>query len=544
MTLDIPKLLDWGKPGPLELDQTTIMVRRALVPPQSKAFWNIWREQKEELTRLGVFVRLHNKVWMVFWKQDEPAPEPRSGLAIAGTEITLPAFVRKNLRDYQVEPVETMLAQLQTNPRILNGSDMGTGKTYVALAVCACLKLKPVAVCRIAAKPAWQEVAELFGLEIIVANREKIKTGNTKLGYWAKNTFIWTLPKNSLLILDEVHADGAINGSKNSLMLRAVRDQGMHALALSASAASSPLKMRALGHFLGLHNWFDFYPWLYKHGCEQCDYGFEFNCGLSWGQRSSMLRFGGQTQIEKLQREVMSRIHADIFEADKGVRVRKSEIPNFPRTTIIPVRLQFDTAKINKIYEEMEAELAELADKEKGDQKGQELIIMTRARQKTELLKVPGIISDIEEAIEENQSVAIFCNYKETVAALAERLKTNCLVTGDQSPAEKQKAMADFQSNRSRVIVCNNQAGGESISLHCLDGVYARLAIIFPSFWAESILQCTGRVDRDGGKLPSIQKILFAAGTVEERAYQALCGKLKNIQSFNGDLGITDFDLR
>jgi hypothetical protein len=42
-----------------------------------------------------------------------------------------------------------------------------------------------------------------------------------------------------------------------------------------------------------------------------------------------------------------------------------------------------------------------------------------------------------------------------------------------------------------------------------------------------------GRVHRAGGKTPSMQRILFAAGTVEEKVQQSVVKKIKRLKTLN-----------
>jgi hypothetical protein len=87
------------------------------------------------------------------------------------------------------------------------------------------------------------------------------------------------------------------------------------------------------------------------------------------------------------------------------------------------------------------------------------------------------------------------------------------------------------------VIVCNIASGGVGVSLHDTRGRYARLALISPNYSAIQLRQTLGRVWRQGGKTKSIQKIIFAAGTIEERACDAVRSKLQNLALLNdGDL--------
>ena len=70
-----------------------------------------------------------------------------------------------------------------------------------------------------------------------------------------------------------------------------------------------------------------------------------------------------------------------------------------------------------------------------------------------------------------------------------------------------------------------------------LTGEFPRHSIISPSYSAINLVQALGRIHRAEGKTPCIQKIVFAAGTIEERCCQRVQAKLDNLDLLNdGDL--------
>tara|TARA_Y100000588_G_C13888717_1_gene767717 strand:- start:498 stop:758 length:261 start_codon:yes stop_codon:yes gene_type:complete len=77
------------------------------------------------------------------------------------------------------------------------------------------------------------------------------------------------------------------------------------------------------------------------------------------------------------------------------------------------------------------------------------------------------------------------------------------------------------------------QAGGTGLSLHDEDGGHPRVALISPTFSAVELRQALGRVHRASGKSKSIQKIVFAANTVEDRVAAAVRRKLNNLDMIN-----------
>ena len=404
----------------------------------------------------------------------------------------------------------------------LNGSETGTGKTLCGVEVAR--RLSPPAVVVVCPKiviPAWVATFEEQGVSVSsVINYEKLRTGRTALGSWIKNQFIWNLPKDSLVIWDEVQrGQGAF--TKNSRMLIGAKLAGLKSLMLSATAAEDPTEMRALGYLLGLHKLTNFIPWAKERGCD-----FDL-----WGK----LAFTKSAKIAKAHLEVL---HDDIYPS-KGVKLTRSDLAeHFRDSIVIADPLDFgDDGDIKKIYAAMEEELRALSETTKKDDpesKGSALVTQLRARQSVELLKVPAILELIEDARAEGRSVAVFLNFDASVKAVTDRLKEPYgLVVGGQKESERSDSVNKFQSGDIHIIICNMSAGGLGVSLHDERGDSPRTALISPSFNAKEIQQVKGRVDRAGAKSTSIQRILFAAGTIEERIIKQVNFKINNMETLH-----------
>jgi SNF2 family DNA or RNA helicase len=263
-------------------------------------------------------------------------------------------------------------------------------------------------------------------------------------------------------------------------------------------------------------NKYEFFDWINKHGCNQNDWGY-------------YVFQGNEKHLKK--------IHKQIY-PNKGHRVSIKELGDkFPDTQISAESYTMDNAnKIQAIYKKMEKQLLTLKDKSVNDSNSY-LTYLLRARQQVELLKVPTLIEIAENAIEEGNSVVIFVNFTETLKALAERLDTKSVVYGEQTDSERETIVNNFQIDNSRIIILNIKAGGVGISLHDLNGNYPRLSLICPTYSAQDMKQSLGRVHRSGGKTKSIQKIIYAANTIEEKVCEKMKAKLNNIDLLNdGDL--------
>lgn len=419
----------------------------------------------------------------------------------------------KTLYAEQVVHAKRLADSLITHRAALDSSQTGCGKTLIAVETARALGKTPLVVCPKIVIPSWKATFEEQQLTPIgIINYEKLRTGRSGWGKFEKKQFEWNLPEDTLVIWDEVHrCQGQL--SQNAKMLIAAK--GMYNLCLSASAAEDPTEMRALGHILGLHNLKGFYRWAQQNGCS-------FN---PWGG----LQFG------KTKAAALVKLRSEIYPA-KGSRLTRTDMKShFSNSQIITEPLDMgDNGQIQKLYEEMDAEIAELQVAMKGDKTGGgELTKMLRTRQAIELLKIPAILELTSDLLAEGQSVAIFVNFRGTLEALTSRLKDCVTIWGGQSAQERQDAIDAFQTNQARVICCILSAGGLGVSLHDTTGDAPRTALISPGYDAKELLQALGRIDRAGAKTDSTQRILFAANSLEESVEASVRGKLKNLENLH-----------
>lgn len=416
--------------------------------------------------------------------------------------------------DWQQPSVDSMLNILQSGNVCLNTSDTGTGKTVTALAVLKQLNTKALIVCPKAVHTAWRRTAEAMDCSNLIhgiVNAERLQFKND---YFQDNK--WLIPKDMLIIWDEVHRGASGPKSNTTKILALTRPLGYKVLAMSATIANSPLQMRAVGYLAGLHQFKDssYWRWCVANGCFRKPpiKGYHFPKGPS-----------GRRHMLKIREDLK----------DVMVRVRKDEIPDFPETTILVNLYDLETdyqKAINDTWNSMRTELSEV--------RNNPLTERLRAREVTELCKV-DLITDLAKAeIEEGNSVVIFVNFRSVKAKLVHSLNEYkpAYIHGNQK--NRQEMIDKFQADETPVIVCMSQAGGVGISLHQTAGKRPRVSFITPSDKADDLLQCLGRVNRANGG-SSIQTIVLAAGTVEEKIQRNLQGKLRNMEALqDGDLEI------
>lgn len=483
-------------------------------------FWDIYRAHKEELKKQGISVSKYTGVWQVcWWKPMEIFYTEKYSSSKKVKELK--KSVVDNLLPYQVSHTIQLTNAVLRFGAAIDGSDAGTGKTYSAVAIAKQLNMDIFVVSLKTGIATWLHVAKKFGVKIKgIHTYEKIKGGRTEfLKLDNGDGFEWHLPKNTLLVFDEVHRCKD-HKTQNSKMLIQAKKQEFKILNLSATIADNPLQMKAVGYVIQLFpKLSDFFGWARGMGCEKTETGFEF--------------IGSD--------EDLKRIHNTLY-PDRGSRMRIKDLGDqFPETQITAEIYTMDSAKeIQKVYIELEEKLAAI---EETGETELAVTIMLKARQRVELLKVPFFIDLIKEYIENNRSVVMFINFNATREALMEAFKGNAVsIHGGQSLEERNADVAAFQSSKKRIMIANIKAGGVSVSLHDVDGKHPRVSLISPTASGQDLIQTFGRVHRAGGKSKSLQRLIFAADTVEERVAEILQAKIARIEMLNDGM-ISDSDL-
>ena len=516
VVIDYANSIKWTSSKNLTINGKKLHLQKTL--PTEK-FWNIYKVYKQELKDIGISVNKYNGIWEITkWTElEQPIQQPSMPQVI---DYTL-KYADK-LLPYQHQHTKNLVVALKNQNAAIDCSDTGTGKTYTALAVMQELEYSGVLViCPKNIIHSWDKVMDYFNIGAgFAVNYEAIKLNKTPFltitnidGDKRNKSIKWTLPKNVLVIFDEAHKVKSYK-SMNSKILIALKEQAQNPiLLLSATLASNPVEMYAVGTVTNMFSGTsDYFKWLGRNQCYKNFYGW------TWDNKNS---------------QSMNHIHNQIF-PKYGSRMKISELGDlFPETLIITDTYDMkESDKIRVLYEQMQKELAELR-QAKAEDKAHILTKILRQRQEIELLKIPTLVEMIQDAVDEGNSVAVFANFSQSMTALSEKLNTKCLIWGNQTDRERQQNIENFQADKERIIICNIKAGGVGISLHDLNGNYPRVSMILPTYSAIELKQALGRVHRAGGKTKSIQKIIYAADTIEDDIAAAVKTKLLNIDVLN-----------
>lgn len=430
-----------------------------------------------------------------------------------------------------------------------DGSDTGTGKAYVGAALAKVMVCEILVICPLAVVCQWIEVLQGFGCyDYTVINYESAwrKLGAVKP--WGSGSFFSYHRKHPFVIFDEAHRTGG-ETTINSKLLIAAKRNGSKILTQSATIADSPLRMKAFGFAAGLHRLNDqqdsYMNFLLRHQCKPGT-------------------FGGWTFSADAHPEILPRIQEDIYKCQRGSRMRKSEIPGFPRMTT-EVRLLGNPDKqlvrlgeellgyynergvaAHKLGERAAAKHAAAVkaaedlgiDPPEMGPTGEELARMMIIRQQLETAKVPLIADMIEDAMEDSR-VAVFYNFNETAEQLmktasSRRWKHGVIRgvrsgSGDGVREETKKA---FQRNTLDVLFCNIQSGGVGLSLHDPVTQVPRTQIICPTFSGVDLKQVLGRSNRlEGGFSRNI--LVYFEGSLEGVIARIVRAKLDNLDLLN-----------
>jgi superfamily II DNA or RNA helicase len=420
------------------------------------------------------------------------------------------------LYEWQKPHAQKVLAVLKKDGIVVDASDTGTGKTYVALWAAREYGHPVLIVCPKAVIPKWTELSADAGIQpVAVMNVERLKRSKFVANF-GKGSYVWVLPPGTLVIVDEAHQYGGIK-TANASILYATRAAKLPVIALSATIANSPLRLRALGYLLGLFpSWYGFWPWALSHGAEEITL-------MNWQNGSphpvKTVQFIPEHRVAQ---EGVRKIHEEIFTSGKGYRLRSGESPGFPSNRIIVERFSFDkTTEIRKIYDEIE---------KKVKASGSLVLSQTLAlHQQIELLRLPDL-SEMVQTLSEEHSVVVFLNFRESVHKLRDALGPTpaSVIIGEQNETERERNRNRFQDNQTRVCLCTYGAGGLGLDLHDLRG-RPRISVLTPTWSAVQLTQALGRIHRAGSLSPAVQKLIYAAGTVEEDVAKRVETSLNNL---------------
>jgi superfamily II DNA or RNA helicase len=441
--------------------------------------------------------------------------------------INLKNEVAEKLFDYQIMHVFNLMTALRHNNCILDSSATGTGKTYSAIALCKQLNLRPFIICPKTIMTQWKNVCKVFDVRPLgIVNYELIKNGK----YYNRNgekvecdfievkendndvQFKWKLPHYALLIFDEVHKCKNLKTINAQLLLSTKNLRKV--LLISATLSDKAQSFHIFGYMLGCYK--------------------KLSQARNW--------INGMLREDKLyigpKEQYLSAINRYLY-PNKGSRMRIEELGDkFPENQICADSYYLEDAEreeVNRAFRnilENKEMIKSALDKETH---GKILDEILKARMKIELAKIPIFEELINDYIENGFAVVVFLNFIEPIKQLAKKFKNACVIRGGQSVEQRQENIDKFQSNQSSLIIVSGSIS-DGLNLHDENGNFPRVSLISPPMSSQALVQDLGRIFRQNCKSKCLQRLIFAADTIEE----IICNKLKNKLQFLSSLNDDD----
>ena len=427
------------------------------------------------------------------------------------------------LREWQVPLAEHQTRVLRTERCMLSACHTGSGKTYLATQTIRDLGMPTLVVCPKIAISQWNGVIDGMDARrnvIGVVNPERLVT--SKNNPWYRNDQGWLLEGDvpRLLVFDEVHRGASGPDSKTTLALARWCNKfhpGNKVLAMSATPFETPMKMRAIGYLMGFHRFTDqsFYEWCRRYGCGYRDIG--------WGRtRRRIFEF---TRDRTRADEIMRTLRHEM--GDRFMTVGPDEIPGFPDEVkeVIAVDLAAkDKAALDRAYAEMPERIQHMSE--------DDMVKTLRLRQQAEFCKAETIAQMACDLVEDGYSLVLMLNYTSSRERAEEYLRKKGVeyasIYGGQRESERQHGIDRFQANKVHVMVGMAAACSVALSLHDERHERPRVSLISPGYSASEFSQGLGRIRRVAGTTAE-QKIIIAAGSVEERVGRAIERKMANL---------------
>lgn len=469
-------------------------------------------------------------------------------------------IVKDNALEYQLTHVFNMIRILSdpNNKAILDGSCTGSGKTFTTCMVCKEMNLKPFVICLKSNIRTWYDVLKKFEVEpFAVVNYELIRTCKyyendssdivQTCPYIRKKEnkhmdFEWLFDENQLknivFVFDEVHVCKKSTSINSKLLLSCKQYK---TIMISATLCDKISDFGVFGVMLGY----------YKNTAS----------GKKWLnniiiKEKKRLDVNTDNILDGLDdKNSHNVLHKQIFYngvQSKGCLMKQDIIGDTTNKNnqhnqhnqhniCIEVKDLKMTKEIREIYDDLAeydilddtiSDNATITDNailiSDGDLviKPKNMREMVRKREIIENLKVDIYLEYLRYYLNLNMSIVIFVNFRSTHKKICDILKNenidHAIIHGNQTYIERNDNIQSFQNNEVRVLISMLQAGGASISLHDTSGKFPRVSIISPSYSVIEMVQVLGRIVRANTKTPTLQKIIFCQGTIEEHVAQKL----------------------
>jgi SNF2 family DNA or RNA helicase len=215
-------------------------------------------------------------------------------------------------------------------------------------------------------------------------------------------------------------------------------------------------------------------------------------------------------------------------------RLKADVLPDLPEKLVKQIFVTLPP-KQRKVYTEMERKM--LADLDNGKQIAAPIVLaqLTRLKQialssflvggdKVEGAKLTALADILEDV---PGSVVVYSQFKTMLYGLAKIHKDSRIISGDQSLAERDVIVQDFQAGKFKILLASTQACKEGLTL-----TKASVAIFLDKLWTPALnIQAQDRLHRIGQKDSVLIYEILAMDTIEQDIEMLLKSKQEIIDN-------------
>lgn len=351
-----------------------------------------------------------------------------------------------NPYDFQIEDIQRLLQ----SKVMLNGNDMGCGKTFEQVVVGESLPMKKLVICPPTLRINWKKeilhVNPKAKVHIIYsADDFEVVDGWNIIGYNSLDTFLKQLEAEQfqVIMIDEAHYIQAVSNSGTPESKRAYAVLRLAATAnyvypITGTPKTNRNKnlfniLRVIRHPLTRGKWA-----FSNYGRTYCD---GQNNGWGWD-------YNGNSNDEELNKQLTPFMVRHL---------KKDVLPNLKKQRIVtPVEVDL---------REYNYEISEYLNN-RTNKNAEDLARLMRARKILATQKVGESIDFAKDLIADGKKVVIVTYFKDVVKAIEKAFKGNVVkLVGGMTDEAKDKAIVEFQEGSAQVMAMNIVAGGVGVTL-------------------------------------------------------------------------------
>lgn len=146
--------------------------------------------------------------------------------------------------------------------------------------------------------------------------------------------------------------------------------------------------------------------------------------------------------------------------------------------------------------------------------------------------KLKAVVETVENLIEENEKMVIFCRFRQEIKDLVQVLEKKRIpahiIRGGVSAQQRTESIRIFQqSDKPMVMICQIASGSLGINLITESEIPCRIAIYYNlDYSVDHWLQSQDRIHRIGQKEKVTYLLFLAKGSIDEEVYESLQGKV------------------